>query len=409
MESHCPYCKEIFSNTLNIPMILDCGHAICNNCIDILSIYKYPQTCPIDNIKTKFNNLIPCQKTLNYLQTLCPIHILEIQSLCTKHTTLLCESCEPSHLKCEKIKGNFNQINEELKIFIKKVKKKALDFSNILEKEKKTFTPDCLNWVYEECQEEINLLKSQKESLNEKSNFPDANLLQVLHQETENIKSKIFIKSQSDIEFYSNQIKNFLAIGGDLNKIYQDFGILGSSSTEKYYKLIQLMKGGKIRLNVPNINKLSKALQEIDMVRKTTNSIMFLANEICFNETNSEFAAYFSNASKNTWNVSGVGIGRPFDPSGFVFVNEMNIYYENEHFFFENINVQYAPDKISYAIKLERTFKFRPETEVMIMISISAIKHYMFCNPVLDDFVRVYDIDHNLLYGAFPILYLTLI
>lgn len=407
MESHCPYCKKLFSNTSNIPIALDCGHTICNNCVDFLSIYQYPQTCPIDNIKAIFNNLTPCQKTLNYIQNLCPVHNLEMQSLCTKHTTLICKSCELSHLQCEKIKGNPEQINEELKTFTKKAKKKALDFAIVLENERDVFHPECLAWVLEECQEEIQHLKSQIESLDEKSKLPEANLLEELYQQTENIKNRIFIKRNSEKDPIKIQIENFLSSGGNFKKLFKDIGIPECSEADQGLIIMQLMKQGKIKFKNQNVKAVCKTAQEVKDLVKTTREIMFFINEIVVNETNANFAAYFGNIDKIAWNIIGIGIGCPLDSSGFVFVNEMRIFYENDNFLFENFSVEYVPGKMTNIFWLGRGFRLKPGTEFMIIINISAIKHYMFCSPVYDNFARVYDIDHKVHYESFPVLYLV--
>lgn len=406
MKISCPYCKDYFNFTTKTPQKLDCDHILCKNCINYLSYFKHPSTCPIDETIVDFFEAVQCDKTLAHLNLICSEHYRENNFLCKNHFILMCENCLSNHSKCKKLKGNCEALSDYFEELIAKSKKKASLLGKMINDFDKGANEDGLVWLREECEIEIEKLQNMKNENYErkKNQLPSYDLLSRLNDETESLKKRQFLKKSEEKPnlcpnpnpMNMNQLQEQLK---NLQNLFKNPALSGSDALKNILSAAY---------QIPTLNQNDeKTNEEIKITRQSSKSMQFFFKTKVAEQTNKIYAAYFQNIEKNNWIVKGFGFGTPDSPSGFVYIQEMSISYESITFIYNNLDIKHTPGRVSQLILFPEPIILLPFSSIFFFIHLTGISHYMFHQQLYDDYVRVLDTDLGMFNDEFPILYLT--
>lgn len=391
MQTNCLYCLETFNYSDKKPFKLECNHVYCGSCVNLLKLYIFPQICPIDNIKVNFLCLELCENILIHLNSICSLHSLEITVLCKDHQILLCSVCAKTHSECPKVEGKYDQLQNNISETIRKSKNKAhqisLDFnhfSNYIYK-------DDLNWLLDDCKKSISKYQLMLEAdipkdlnINENPNDIRTSCKDILQLIDSNCK-----KSTSLVSY---------------DKILSTF-----TEKQRNQAFLNLVVDGEAAFDEKFLIGCCKAYNELKIIRKLHNSMKFFKVALIHKKTEKAFISYFMNSEKSAWIVYGVGIGRPADESGYVYVRELSVSFENKTQKYNDFSIEYDSQSITSLFYLNESILLPSSSSIYIYIDISGNNHNMFCIPVLDDQVKPLNEFQEIYANDFPILHLLVL
>ena len=109
-SSICSYCLNPINLNAERPIILDCQHIFCKDCLKIIELFSVSSSCPLDGIKVKFPSLNANSESLSHC---CSVHSMNVKAFCSTHSKTLCEQCEKDHKNCEIKNHSLIKIIEE--------------------------------------------------------------------------------------------------------------------------------------------------------------------------------------------------------------------------------------------------------------------------------------------------------
>ena len=88
----CPNCKSKFEDNKNYPIILNCGHTICKNCLPNVQTLNSTE-CPIDKVQTEDTNNLKENKIIIRILSILKLRTMNYLSL-TKLSFSYCKNCK---------------------------------------------------------------------------------------------------------------------------------------------------------------------------------------------------------------------------------------------------------------------------------------------------------------------------
>ncbi|OMJ85080.1 hypothetical protein SteCoe_13665 [Stentor coeruleus] len=417
MQTTCLYCLETFNSSDKKPFKLECNHTFCDSCIKQLKLYLFPQVCPIDNIKVDFSKLQLCENILNHINSICSLHSLELTILCKNHHILLCSICAQTHSGCLIVEGKYEKLKENISSTISQSRTKAhqlsldsIQFSNCCHQ-------DDFQWLLHDCQESsskyqlmLDTQLSKDLNIKENSNEIQSSYEYILSLIPDKYKRSTPLVSKSSKESkISNEVIPLVSKSSKESKISNESFLPFFTEEEKALAFLNLKSNGIVAFNEEYIAGCCIVHREINMIRNEGyESMKYFKVAKIHKETEKAFIVFFENCQKIPWILYGVGIGRPADDSGYVYIRELSVSFEGKMTTYNDFSIEYDPKQITKLFFLTEIIFMPSSSSVNIFIDISGKNHYMFCVPVLDNYVRPLDANNEVYNHDFPILHLLI-